>query len=160
MHGSANNVRTFEALHLRNIPPWIAHPSDPRSRLTARMRIWATTARWVCACDAQCCREKRHVHGVPGNPTLADPNVTAWWPLLSITAMCGVHYRNSVFLREHVGALRFSDVPTCFSILTHRNGDGRTAARGVCGSTSQSTWREAFGPGKADSWMWTWSSNR
>ena len=50
---------------LRRVPAWITHPCCPRSRLTARWRIWANhcpegCVLRVCAFDA-CCREKRHV---------------------------------------------------------------------------------------------------
>ena len=33
-------VWTFKAQLLRRIPAWITHPSDPRSRLTARLLTW------------------------------------------------------------------------------------------------------------------------
>ena len=43
--------------------------------------------RRVCACcDAQCCRQKRHVHCGPTNPTLSDSHIAAWWRFLLITA--------------------------------------------------------------------------
>ena len=54
------------------IPAWITHPSDLRSSLSARFRILANTApKAVCACDAQCCRGRRHVHCGPSNSTLS-----------------------------------------------------------------------------------------
>ena len=43
--------------------------------------------RRVCARDAVCCREKRHVHCGPSNPKLSDLTIAAWWLLLSITAL-------------------------------------------------------------------------
>ena len=38
MHGSAKKVWILKVQFLRRIPAWIAHPSHPRSRLTARLR--------------------------------------------------------------------------------------------------------------------------
>ena len=70
-------VWKFKAQLLRRVQAWITHPSDLRSRLAAMLRMWATTAPKVCACDAQCCRENRHVHCGPSTPTLSDPSVAA-----------------------------------------------------------------------------------
>ena len=60
---------------LCHIPARTAHPSDLRSRLTARLRKWGTLVPKVCACDAQCCREEKHVHCGLSNPTRKDPSV-------------------------------------------------------------------------------------
>ena len=68
MHGSEKQVCQFKDQLLRRVPAWITHISDPRSRLTVKLRIWATTAaKGVGACEAlSCrCREKRHVHCGP-----------------------------------------------------------------------------------------------
>ena len=83
VHGAQKWDSTHGSAQLfRRIPAWIPHPSDLRSRLTDSLRTWATTApKGVCACDAQYCREKRHVHCGPSYPTITDPGVTAWWRL-------------------------------------------------------------------------------
>ena len=54
----------FKAPYLRRVPAWTTHPLDPRSRLVASLRTWATTAPkgvW------------RHVQCGPSNPAFTNP---------------------------------------------------------------------------------------
>ena len=88
MHCSAKQMWKFKAQLLRRMPAY----GSRILRILARVSQLGCghgqpLPRRVCACDAQCSREKRHVHGGPRNRALSDPSVTAWWPFLSITAL-------------------------------------------------------------------------
>ena len=94
-------VWKFKATLLRRNPAWTTHPSDLRSRLAARLRIGCgygrPLSRRVCAPDAQCGREKRHVRCVPRNLMLTDPSVTPWWSPVSRSLRCVVCTSETAF---------------------------------------------------------------
>ena len=125
MHGTIHNVSKFKIQLLRHIPAWDTHQSDRRSRLTAKLRTWATIVpNGVCACDAQCCREKKHVLPGPSIPTLVDPSVAAWCFFLSIIALCGAHFGAIILahVSKHSSTLfrmRFLDFAQILSALSH-----------------------------------------
>ena len=89
--------------------------------------------RRVCVCDAQCCRENRHVHGGPGNPSLSDPNVAARWSFLAVctsetASLCAsmlVHCSHFFLFGNEVG---FCDVFFTFSRFRVFAGEARTRA--------------------------------
>ena len=60
--------------------------------------------RRLCACDAQCCREKGHVHCGSSNPTLTDPSVSSWWSPFCLSLRCVVCTSDTAFFCASVTA--------------------------------------------------------
>ena len=113
---------------LRRIPARITHFSDVRSRLTAMQRIWATSARRVCDCEALCCREKKHVHcgpsilrfltqaSLPGGPFSRSLRCVV---CTSGTAYCCACMLPNFFL--HIFRIRVGDVFWQSAHVRHRS---------------------------------------
>ena len=59
----------------------------------------------VCACDVTVLSREEACSLWTEYLALADPSVAARWPLQSITALRGVHFRTSVLGLEHAAAL-------------------------------------------------------